>query len=70
MRRVRGVDYYTIADAAKELKISVATVRRYIRNATFPKPKRVYFASQSVAVFPADYIANARKIVEAMQRQK
>ncbi|MFX9169548.1 winged helix-turn-helix transcriptional regulator, partial [Acinetobacter baumannii] len=31
MKRIRGNDYSTVADAAESLGISVATLNRYIR---------------------------------------
>ncbi len=62
-----GGNEIKIGEAAKAIGISVSTLRRYIRNNTFPPPKRKFQASQSVAIFNADYIQNAKDIIDKLR---
>lgn len=67
MKSKNGHQYRTIVDASKELGISIATVRRYIRSGIFPRPDREFFGSQSVAVFSESYINEARGALERIR---
>lgn len=70
MKRIRGNDYSTVADAAESLGISVATLNRYIRSGFLPPPERIRTSTVSMRVFSRDYIEAARvKIREAAQRR-
>ena len=70
MRKVRGRDYTTVADAARLLGISTSTLQRYIRAKHLPPPAREYFGMQSVAVFSAEYIEDARRRIEVLRARK
>ena len=63
-----GQEHKTIADAAKELRIGVSTVRRYIRNGTFDKPQRVFFGSVGYAVFSDEYLKKAAAKLDNMRK--
>jgi DNA-binding transcriptional MerR regulator len=63
-----GREYKTIADAATELGVSVASIRRYIKDGSFPRPQRVFFGKQSYQVFSDEYLKEA-KIKLANMRQ-
>lgn len=67
MKTKNGKSYKTISDASSEIGVSVSTIRRHIRSGVFPPPDRVFFGSQSVAVFDDDYIELARGVVKKMQ---
>lgn len=70
MKKKGEISYKTIDDLAKDLQISVATARRYIRNGTFPPPRREFFGSQSVAVFDDAYIIRAQAILNRLRSGK
>lgn len=67
MKKKNGIEYKTVDDASKELGIAIATVRRYIRNGTFPAPPKEFFGSVGYSVFPDDYLADAAKKLKRMR---
>lgn len=70
MKKKDGVDYKTIIDASIELGISVSTIRRYIRNGTFPPPQREFFGGIGYAVFSDSYISEAKSIIKRIRSRQ
>lgn len=68
MKYKDGIAYLTVADVALKLNISVSTLRRYIRSGVFPRPSRVYFGQQSVAVFTENDIAKLKETLERLRQ--
>jgi predicted DNA-binding transcriptional regulator AlpA len=66
-RKIGKSDYKTISDAARELGISISTIRRYIRAGTLPRPRRIISVAQSIAVFDDAYIAEASSVLSALK---
>mgnify|MGYP003374529249 CR=1 FL=1 len=60
--------FLTISDVAKQLGLSVVTVRRYVRNGTFPHPKREFFGRQSVAIYSSADVEALSKILERLRK--
>lgn len=67
MKKKNGIEYKTVDDIGKELGVSASTIRRYIRNGTFPKPRRVFFGQQGIQVFSDEYIARAKVTLENLR---
>ncbi|MEO1704667.1 MAG: helix-turn-helix domain-containing protein, partial [Pseudomonadota bacterium] len=70
MKTKGGKDFLTVADVAKELGISVSSVKRYIRNQTFPPPRREFFGKQSVAVFTELEMRKLEKILREARAEE
>jgi DNA-binding transcriptional MerR regulator len=68
-RKRNGVKLKTIADAASELGVSTTSLRRYITKGLLPKPKRMFFGTQSYQVFDDKYIEDASKKIAAVREQ-
>lgn len=67
MKKKNGTEHNTVVDAAQHLGLSASTLRRYIRNGTFPSPPKEFFGSVGYSVFPADYLAEAAKKLKRMR---
>ncbi|WP_461324732.1 MerR family DNA-binding transcriptional regulator [Bradyrhizobium diazoefficiens] len=68
MKSKKNKNYNTIADLAKELGVSIDTVRRYIKKGMLPRPRRVFFGTVGVAVFNEKYISDARRKLKGWRK--
>ncbi len=58
---IRGEQYVTTIDAARELGVSTKTLRQYIRKGIIPPPPEIQFGIRILRHFPPDYMKTAKE---------
>ena len=67
---IEGETYFTITDAAKTFGVSAKTVRSYISNGIIPDPPEVRYGLRTLKHFPANYMEEAKKLLDNYRRKK
>jgi hypothetical protein len=67
---IDGVDYNTVSNAARELKVSVKTVNEWIRKKIIDRPPTIEVGLKTIQIFPPQYLDMARSRIADYKKDK
>ncbi|MCG9893440.1 MAG: pentapeptide repeat-containing protein [Thermosynechococcaceae cyanobacterium MS004] len=65
-----GIQHATVSDAAKEFGVTTKTVNQWINKGILPKPPTMDIGTNTMNVFPKEYLDNAKKALQEYRQRK
>ncbi len=69
-REIDGKTYLTLDEAAHRLGVSSRTVKNWLNRSVVPKPPRASQGLRTFFCFTDEWLAEARRAIEAYRRQR